>query len=401
MTLRIANRDARRLVLALQGLADPPRRAMDTDRLHDLIERLGFVQLDSIQTVARAHHMILRARCDGYRPALLHRLHERERRLFEHWTHDAALIPVAFYPHWQRRFARETERTAERFARWHGPEFDREVAAIVERIAGDGPIMARDVSQPRPGGAGGWWNWHDGKIALEFLWRSGRLAIPARQNFQKVYDLAERVIPEAHRHVVDEAAFVDWACAGALARLGFAAPGDIARFWDLVSIDEAKAWCTAAEAAGAARRVTVEQDGGTREATLLARPDIEELLGRSTDPPDRLRALSPFDPVARDRKRLEQLFGFDFRIEVFVPAPKRRYGYYVFPLLEGDRFVGRIDMAADRDGDALAVKALWLEPGVRPSKARLGRLDAELDRQRRFVGLGTVRHADGWLRPAG
>ena len=398
MTIHLTNGQGRRLVLALQGLANAPRRALDVPGLLAMIQRLGFVQLDSIQTVARAHHMILRSRADGYRPKLLRRAFERERGLFEHWTHDASLIPMDFYPHWNRRFLRKAETMRAKFERWRGHGFHQHTDALLERIEREGPLRARDLEGPRERSPGGWWNWHDGKAALEYLWHTGRLAVAARDGFQKLYDLPARVVPEPHLgQTTEEPAFVDWACAGALDRLGFATPGDIARYWDLVSVDEAKAWCATAEVEGRLRRVAVEAVDGTPRP-LLAPADIDTILAAAPEPPDRIRALSPFDPVIRDRKRLNWLFGFDYTIEVFVPAAKRKYGYYVFPLLEGDRLVGRIDMAADRDGDALRVTALWPEPGVPFGKGRAARLEADLDRLRRFADLGGVAWTDGWRR---
>jgi uncharacterized protein len=401
MTIRLSAHDARRLTLGLQGLADPPRRAMDADGLQALIHRLGFVQLDSIQTLVRAHHMILRARCDGYRPALLRRLHERERRLFEHWTHDASIIPVEFYPHWNRRMLRSADRLHQRFSQWHGPEFIHQLETVLERVRSEGPLLTRDFTEAReptePRSEPGWWNWHEGKIALEYLWRSGKLAIAGRRNFQKIYDLVERVVPEPYATATTEHdAYVDWACRSALERLGIATPGEIARFWDLVSIEEVKTWCE--REAGSLATVEVESEATGKLRTLLARPDVTEVVAATPELPDRIRALSPFDPVLRDRKRLEWLFGFDYRIEVFVPAPKRKYGYYVFPLLEGDRLIGRIDMAADRARDTLVVTALWPEPGIGLGKGRMERLQAELDRLRRFAELAHVEMKNGYHR---
>ena len=398
MTIRISAEDARRAFLGLQGLADSPRRALTVDGLDALIGQLGFVQLDSIQTVARAHHMILRARADGYRPALLQRLHERERRLFEHWTHDASVIPVDLYPHWRRRMDRETDLMHRRFSEWHGEDFRRQADAILDRIEREGPAMARDFTSPRQRSEAGWWNWHEGKIALEYLWRSGRLAIAGRRNFQKVYDLVERVVPEPHvSQITGHDAYIDWACSSALDRLGFATPGDIARFWDMVTIDEAKAWAARATESGRALPFSIEPAVG-QPRDLIARADLNRVLDATPALPDRIRTISPFDPVLRDRKRLAWLFGFDYRIEVFVPAPKRKYGYYVFPLLERDRLIGRVDMAADRDRDALVVTALWLEPGVRLGGGRMARLESELDRLRRFAGLGQVVLHNGFQR---
>ena len=209
--------------------------------------------------------------------------------------------------------------------------------------------------------------------------------------------MPERVIPARFRAAEpSHDAFVDWACKSALERLGFATPGELARFWGLLTPAEASAWARAN--LGTAALPARLADTG-RE--LLARPDLPDLLSDLPPPPNRLRALNPFDPLLRDRDRLARLFGFDYRIEVFVPAPKRRWGYYVFPLLESDRLIGRVDMKAARAAGVLDVRALWLEPGLRPTRGRLRRLEAELDRLRRFVGLAQVRFGDGFLRADG
>ncbi len=160
----------------------------------------------------------------------------------------------------------------------------------------------------------------------------------------------------------------------------------------MISPAEAKGWASQQESL---IEVEVEgADGAPRKHLARA-----ELLGEEApEPPARIRVLSPFDPMIRDRKRTQRLFGFEYTIEVFVPEPKRKYGYYVFPLLEGDRLIGRIDMKADRAADALIVKGLWLEPKVRPSAGRMKRLMAELERQRRFSGVSQTEFLDGWIR---
>jgi uncharacterized protein len=402
MSVQIAAEQARRLVLALQGLADPPRRRLTTDGVVDLVERLGFLQVDSISTVERAHHMILFARNQTYRPELLRRALEVEARLFEHWTYDvAAILPMRFYSYWKLRFERERHAVERRFRRWHGDAHQDELERVLGLVRAQGPIMARDLAEGRVRPAGGWWDWHLGKTALEFLWRTGRLSIARRQGFQKVYDLAERVIPEAVRqHEPDHSALVDWACRAALERLGIAAPSEIARFFGLVSVEEAKGWCERNLGRAIAPAVVAAANGAPPRK-LFARPDLEQRLASLPEPPARVRVLSPFDPLLRDRARLERLFAFDYRIEVFVPAPRRTYGYYVLPLLEGDRLVGRIDMKADRTAGVLQVNALWMEPGRRLTAARARRLDAELDRIRRFVGVDTVRFADRYLKRDG
>ena len=398
MTLSVTADQGRRLVLSLQGLTDVARGRPSTADLVRSIERLGFVQLDSINTVARAQHMILFARDPRYRPELLHRAQD-EGRLFEHWTDRiASLLPIGFYPYWRLRFERERARVEARFRRWFGDDFALELERLLERIRVSGAIRARDLEARRERRSEGWWDWHAGKIALEYLWRTGELAVARRDGFQKVYDLPERVIPEAaRRQQPDEAELIDWACRAALERLGIASPGEIARFFGLVSIEEARLWC-ARQQGEAAIAVALEAANGAPLRKLVGRPDLEQLLPELPEPRSRLRILNPFDPLLRDRARLARLFGFDYRIEVFVPEARRRYGYYVFPLLEGERLIGRLDMKADRQRAALAVKGLWLEPGLALTRGRRRRLEAELDRIRRFIGAGTVEFADGFSR---
>jgi uncharacterized protein len=396
MAIRISADQARRLALTLQGLNDPPRRKLSADGLLALIERLGFVQVDSVNVVARAHHMILFARNQTYRPALLQRLLEREARLFENWTHDAAIIPTPFYPYWQVRFERDRARLASRYRRWFEEHHDDgRIQAMLDHIRRNGAVMARDfTNRERP--SGGFWDWHPDKVALEFLWRTGELTIARRQGFQKVYDLAERVIPARARAGVPSHEALDWACRSALERLGFATPAQIAGFWGMVSLAEARQWCAAHP--DQAVPAVLEPADGSPPRPVFARADLAALLQALPESPGRVRVLSPFDPLLRDRRRLLALFDFDYRIEIFVPASRRRYGYCVFPLLEGERLIGRIDMKANAARRALEVRALWLEPGRRLSRARRDRLDAELERIRRFIGVDTVHYADGHIQ---
>ncbi|RYC15388.1 winged helix-turn-helix domain-containing protein [Ciceribacter ferrooxidans] len=394
MAIPISNRQARRIFLERQGLSRPPNRMLGKDGLYALIHDLGFVQVDSIATVERAHHQILFSRNQTYRPEHLTALLEKDRALFEHWTHDASIIPSAFFPYWKHRFTRREGHIRENWRKWQGEGFDRAFEETYERIRETGPVMARDV-KAEDHKSGGWWNWHPSKTALEFLWHTGKLAISARENFQKVYDLAERVIPPGHFSAeVDHDAFVDWACRGALTRLGFATHGEIAAFFELVTPQEAKAWVERHR--DELEEVSLETVDGKPRASFALAESLPALLD-PPEPPARIRTLSPFDPLIRDRNRTERLFGFFYRIEIFVPEPKREYGYYVFPLLEADRLVGRIDMKADRKTGVLAVRRLWWEPGVKPSAGRLERLEAELSRIARFAGVEKVEYGEGWL----
>ncbi len=375
---------------------------MDRRGLAELIDRLGYVQVDSINTVERAHHMILLARSDGYRRRDFERLLHDDRALFENWTHDAAVIPSAYFRYWQLRFEREHERMRERWRLWHGSPFEAVVDEVRERVSREGPLLARELAEPRAGGAaGGWWQWHPSKAALEFLWRTGELAVARREGFQKVYDLVERVIPDQHRPGgVDHEALVEWACRSAFARMGFATSGEMAAFWASITKQEAAAWC-ARQRGGELVEVEIEGWNGAGPRVSLMPAAMLERLDDLPEPPRRVRLLSPFDPLIRDRRRLEHVFGFDYRIEVFVPEARRKYGYYVFPLLEGDRLVGRIDMKHDRACGTINVTGLWWEKGVRRSKARDQALEADIARIGRFIGAERIAFADGYQRGSG
>ncbi|TMV06966.1 winged helix-turn-helix domain-containing protein [Ruegeria sediminis] len=397
---RLDNRAARALFLDRHALVEPPAGAAKGEHLQDLIRRLGFVQVDSINTIARAHDMILFARRPTYRSDNLKRLYERDRGLFEHWTHDAAVIPMEFFRHWHLRFQRDADLLARRWKNWRRDGFEARFESVLQHIRDHGPVSSSDVGRDEKKGSGGWWDWHPSKTALEYLWRTGALTVIGREGFQKRYDLTERVI-EAHlcpgAAPCDEQATVDWLCNAALDRLGFATSGELAAFWDTVTPAEAKAWCERALASGDIEWAEIECADG-RPRKVFTRADVGERVARLAPPPGRMRVLSPFDPALRDRKRAERLFGFHYRIEVFVPEPKRVYGYYVFPLLEGDKLVGRIDMKAHRDDGELRVRALWPERSVKWSQARTRRLEAELERVRRFTGMDRVLFDDGWLR---
>ncbi len=398
MTITLSNTAARRLLLHRQALTDPPGSRLGREGLLDLITRLGFVQIDSINTVERAHHQILFSRNQTYRQKDLDHLHSKDASLFEHWTHDAAVIPTEFFPFWRRRFEKDREMMVRRWRRWQGPEFEAALDRVRDQVREQGPTRAADLESRRPDkpkGAG-WWDWSPEKTALEFLWRTGELAIVRREAFRKIYDLTERVVPPSVLEAeTSHAEAVDWACEQALRRLGLATTGEIAAFWDNATPAEAKDW--AERNAARLTQVSYETASGDRRDGLVFADEVCT-LAQAPEPPKRVRVLSPFDPVLRDRARAERLFGFRYRIEVFTPAPKREYGYYVFPLLEGDRMIGRIDMKANRAEGALDVTALWLEPGVRDGPGRMARIEAELDRVRRFCGLEILRFERNWRR---
>ncbi|WP_298256532.1 crosslink repair DNA glycosylase YcaQ family protein [uncultured Litoreibacter sp.] len=382
--------------MARHRLCEAPTGTAKGSDLHQLMQDLTFVQLDSINTVSRAHHMILHARRTNYRPRALDKLMS-DRLAFEHWTHDASLIEMENFAHWKLKFARDAVIVKARYKNWRRDGYEEKFNTVLQHIADNGPCCSSDVGKDEKKGSGGWWDWHPSKTALEYLWRAGKLSVTHRKGFRKFYDLTERVIPKAHlaaSFTPEET--IDHACATALDKLGFATSGEIAAFWDMITPAEAKAWCAAQLAAGDLVEVELQTAQGGKPRRSFMRPTT--LDTPLPEPTKRIRILSPFDPALRDRKRTERLFGFHYRIEVFVPAPKRQYGYYVFPVLEGDRLIGRIDMKADRARDTMAVRAFWPESGVKLGTGRIKALSTAIERSTRLADVTDVDYAADWLR---
>lgn len=386
--LRLSNREARWLWLSNLGLNTrdwKPANALA------VIERLGYVQLDAIPNILRAHDHILWTRLTGYRPADLDRLLRRERAVFEHFTHDACVLPMTTWPWWRGQCRRLGQRVRARAEATPGYE-PAEERRVLDAIDMHGPLASRDLApaSPRDRMPRAMWQRPNHKVALDVLWYEGVLGTHSRQHFHKRYDRIERIVPGELRDAEpNEAERVDWLCREALRRLGVATDSELRRFWDALSVEAVADWCARADDEHG-QRVEVELVDG-RWRRMLVDPDAIARRSSLAGPPaSRLRVLSPFDPLTRDRERLAALFGFDFRIEIYVPKARRRYGYYVYPLLEGDRFVGRIDAGVERAIGALVVHGLWTEPRVGWTAARRARLDAELERLSRAAGLDEV-----------
>ena len=392
----VSARDARRLLLAGCALDATPARATKA-RVIDLVRTLGFIQVDSINSVERAHHLILHARLEGYKPAHLAHHTEVSRAAFEHWTHDASVIRSDWLPWWTHRFERSRARL--RQSAWMRERLGRnwrktlvEVRAALEQR---GPLATRDFPRPaRLGPSEGWWDWSPHKAALEFLWRTGEVAIHSRRGFEKVYDLAERV----HGAMPDAPArndLVTWACTAALERLGAATAREIAHFAWAITPAEATAWCAKAVARVEIAPVALERLGRAARPGF-ARLDWKKAAAQVT-PDETPRLLAPFDPLIRERERLAELFGFHYRFEAFVPAAKRVHGYYTMPVLVGERMVSRLDLASDRDAGVLRVDRVWHEPsgGARTAaiaaRASAERLAAQLGLELSWPTVGRSR----------
>jgi len=377
-SIGISNRDLRRLWLAANRLVASPSGPVNAATVIGIIRDLGFLQIDTVRNVVRAQDHILWSRNRNYRERMLWPL-LKQRLLFEHFTHDASLIPMEIYPLWQRQFRRLGERAAN--APWYRSGMDGgEIAALRDRIAAEGPLSTHAFDSTAESRE--MWARKPHKKALEQMWYAGVLATAERRNFVKYYDLGERVFPPLPPGAPDEAAAGAALCELAMERLWVASPGEIRKFWEALPPAEVAAWARDSDLVP----VRIESaDGRWQEAFAL--PDIETRLAAVPPLTSQVRIINPFDPAIRDRVRLKRIFGFDYTNEMFVPAARRRWGYYVYPLLEGDRFVGRIEAKGDRSSGLLRVTGFWPEAGVRWGQGRMDRLRVELDRFARLAGL--------------
>ena len=379
--LHIGNSQLRQLWLAAHGLASVPSGTVD---VMSIIRRLGFLQIDTVRNVVRAQDHILWSRNHRYREDMVWDA-LRRRELFEHFTHDASLIPMDVYPLWQRQFHRLGEKAAR--AEWYQSGLAQaETEAIHARIKAEGPLSTHAFDSARDSTE--MWSRPPHKKALEQMWYAGVLGTAERRNFVKYYDLGARVFPPVPPDRPDAKAAGAMLCDLAMDRMGIANAGEIRRFWEAVPPDEVRDWIASRDLIA----VRVQAADGTWQDSWAV-PDLTARLEGLLPPSTRMRIINPFDPAIRDRKRLQRIFGFEYTNEMFLPQAKRKWGYYVYPLLEGDRFVGRLEAKADRDAGLLRVTGFWPETGVRWGQGRAARLSAELDRFARLAGVQALPFA--------
>ena len=392
---RLTAQQARNLHLAAQGLLARPRRRARKGDVLAAIERMRVLQIDTIHVVARSPYLVLFSRLGAYQPQWLEELLD-EGHVFECWAHEACFAPFADHE-LHRRHADEgrgghwSMKSAQRTRTQHAGG----MVGLLDHIRAHGAVKASDFERADGAvGGGGWWGWKDEKRWLEALFAHGELMIARRENFQRVYDLSERVLANARRHrsadaVPDTSAMRRSFVLGAVRALGVAQArwiNDYFRSGGKLKDAELDAFV----ASGELLRVSV--DGW--KAPAYVHRDHADLLAAAASA--RLRAaqtvlLSPFDPVVWDRERASTMFDFDYRIECYTPAPKRRYGYYVLPILHRGKLVGRLDAKAHRADGVFEVKTLHLESGVTWTPALAKAIAGAIHACARWHGTPQVR----------
>jgi uncharacterized protein YcaQ len=387
---------ARRVALAAQGFADPgPRGPVDRRHLRRVLGRVGLFQMDSVNVLVRAHYLPLYSRLGPYPTGLLDRAAYRApRELFEYWGHEASLLPVRLQPALRWRMAQDHS--------WGGvTRVSRErpdlVRWVLDEVRAKGPVTAAQVEGDVPARSAQWgWNWTDVKTALEWLfWRGEVTAARRTETWARVYDVPERVLPRAVLDAPTPApadAQRDLVAVAARA-LGVAAGKELRDYFRLSPV---AARAAIADLVDAGELVPVAVAGWRGPAYLHAGARVPRRVAAAT-------LVSPFDPLVWERARTERLFGFRYRIEIYVPAAQRVHGYYVLPFLLGDRLVGRVDLKADRAAGVLRVPAAWVEPAPvgrdgrgYPAPGEVAEaLAAELARLAGWLGLDAVAAPEG------
>ena len=377
---------ARRATVSSLGLARSarPRGRVDLRHIDRVMRSLGILQIDSVNVVERAHQLVLFSRLGPYDTELLWRSF-RDRRLFEYWGHEASILPSETWPLWQHRMTEFATSTPWKRARQLMEEEPGYVEAVLAEVGERGPLIAADLDDPGEK-RGPWWGWAKGKVALEWLFATGRVTTTDRRNnFTRYYDVPERVIPDAHRDAppVSRGEALRELVVRAARSFSVGTAKDLADYYRL-PITEARATVADLAQEGLLEQVEVE---GWRDPGFV-HPEATF--------PNRVRAqalVCPFDPLIWFRERTERLFDFHYRIEIYVPEPKRVYGYYVFPLLIDDRLVARVDLKADRKADVLRVPGAFLEPGHDPDRA-IPALVAELADMATWLGMSDIAVGD-------
>lgn len=359
--------EARRIALAAQGFSRARPSLPTTHHLHRTMERLGVLQIDSVNVFARSHYMPMFSRLGAYDPSTFDRVFlSKTTHYVEYLAHEATFVPVDDWALWRFRME-DYRRRGDRPDSWARANA-RTLSWVQDELRARGPLRPGDLRDDAPRERGTWWDWDDAKLALEHLWRTGDVAISGRRGFERTYALAEQVVPDAVRErIVPREDAIRELMRRAARSSGIATAADLADYYRIRDRSAVVAALSALVDEGELIPTTVRgwERGG--------RP-LPAWRHRDAVAPRRVRAaalLTPFDPVVWFRDRALRAFDLDYRIEIYVPAHKRRYGYYSLPVLVGDRIVARVDLRADRASSTLQVQSAWWEPQGRIEDAEL------------------------------
>jgi len=383
-SIRLTQQEARRLAVRAQLLGGTSGMDAKTAVLH-AIERLGYVQIDTISVVERAHHHTLWTRVPSYTPATLHALQAVDRTVFEYWTHALSVVPMSDYAYYRERMERFRNGGTRWTKEWraaNGALLER----VLERVRAEGALTSKDFAAPPGHPRGTWWDWKPAKVALEVLFRQGELMIAERRGFQKAYDLTERVLPsDVDTAVPTPEERATFHAQRALAAHGVLTEREIA---STLRLANGQSISTALGRLMDERRVLSVAVEGSEDPQFALAETMEQVDEHVES--DTVRFLSPFDNLIIQRSRVERLFDFSYSLECYLPPAKRVVGYFVHPILWKDRLVGRIDPKADRATGTLHVRRLLFEDAFSEYDDVMRPLAEALVRYARFNGCREI-----------
>ena len=352
--MKISASTARQLAIGCQGLDGGWNPPEGKERTAQTIEQLGYVQIDTITVIERAHHHTLWSRYPGYMPTMLDELQAKDRRVFEYWTHAASYVPVCDYRYYLPRMRGLADKPSNRQWRQQNAQL---VSDVLSRIRAEGPLGASDFADTREAKRGSWWDWKPAKRALELLFNVGELMVTQRRNFQRIYDLTKHVLPtetDVTEPSPDELA--RFIVCRALVNHGIAPHREIC--WRRGNHNALRQAIDELVDSGEVTRVEIE---GLSDETHYALTDNVEGIASQCQSRPSVHLLSPFDNLIIRRERIEKLFGFEYKLECYLPAEKRRYGYFCLPILWGEQFIGRVDPKADRRQKTFILRKIIFE----------------------------------------
>ncbi len=394
--IKISKETARDLAINAQLLDRDTTLPAGKQGILQTIEKLGYVQIDTIAAVRRSHHHTLWIRRNDYDEELLHELQSRDRAIFEYWGHAMSYLPMSDYPFCLPRM-NNFRNPSGRWARHQLDKYGHLAETVLERIWKEGPLSAKDFEAAGKRG-GTWWDWKPAKFVLEFLFWRGDLMIAERRNFQKIYDLTERVLPgHINTALPDDDELGQFFVRRGLSAYGVATEKDLCKYMqpdagrdsDWLAVGEKVILKSLRNLLEAGEVLPVSLEGDEKNVYYSLRQSLENHQNTGSDVP-RVSLLSPFDNLIIHRDRVKRLFDFEYSLECYLPEAKRKYGYFVFPILWGNDLVGRLDPRADRARQVLNIRNLVFEPGFENLNEFLPEFAKKLWKFARFNGCEKI-----------
>jgi len=380
---KLTLKDARQIILFSQRLS-LREETRGKENLYRTIEQLGYIQIDTISVVERSHHHILWSRMPSYKKSMLDELLEKDKRIFEYWSHAAAFLPMKDY-----KFSLIRKNNFSKKYKTWGSADKKIIKKVYGRVKSEGPLQSKDFEDKRQRSTG-WWDWKPSKDALDYLFHTGQLMVVRRQGFQKVYDLTERVLPENIDAVIPtEKEFHQHLILASLNSNGLSSQREIMylRKYDRKVFEK-----SLKELIKDGKITVISIEGIESEKYFILTEKLDLLNAKKKM--NGLHILSPFDNLVIQRKKLKTFFNFDYQLECYVPQSKRKYGYFCLPVLNGDKFIGKIDLKASRATGSLIINNLFKETGINLNADVKNKFRKKLSELARFSGCTEVTGLD-------